>query len=131
MADASATLLVQFVIVEVLLGIPVVNPCGDVSVDSAAAAELLHLRGLANELGVDVREPTPLWCDNTAAVAVSTDTGAVARSRHMARSIRSPWYALPVVQPSRIRVRRRATLRASLRISSGWTPQMAEAASGE
>ncbi len=48
----------------------------------------------------------------------------------MARSIRSPWYALPSVQPSRIMVRRRAALRASSRIASGFTPQMAEASSG-
>ena len=53
-----------------------------------------------------------------------------AMSRQMARSIRSPWYDVPSVQPSRIMVRRRATLRASLRISSAFTPQRAEASSG-
>jgi hypothetical protein len=48
----------------------------------------------------------------------------------MARSIRSPWYDFPVVQPSRMRVRRRATLRARSRIVSGCTPQASEASSG-
>jgi hypothetical protein len=46
-----------------------------------------------------------------------------ARTKHMARSIRSPWYDLPVVQPSRTRVRRFATIRARSRMVSGWTPQ--------
>ena len=49
----------------------------------------------------------------------------------MARSIRSPWYALPVVQPSRIRVRRLGDLARQLADLVGVTPQMAEAASGE
>jgi hypothetical protein len=48
----------------------------------------------------------------------------------MARSIRSPWYDLPELQPMKILVFRVATLRASLRMLSGWISQISPAFSG-
>ena len=51
-------------------------------------------------------------------------------TRQIARSIRSPWYDLPNVQPPSTCVFFAATMRAMRRITSGLTPQMADAASG-
>ena len=53
-----------------------------------------------------------------------------ASSSAIERSIRSPWYDLPVFQPAMIFVRLDATLRASVRIVSGFTPEISDAASG-
>ena len=52
---------------------------------SAAAADTLAKRGLGSEIGLDMTDATVLWCDNTGAVAVASDTGAVSRCKHMAR----------------------------------------------
>ena len=52
-------------------------------------ADLLHLRGLLQELGIPVAlTPTPIWCDNTGAVNVGNDSGSVGRSRHLAMRAR-------------------------------------------
>ena len=52
---------------------------------AAAAADMIHLRGLLQELGVPCMEvPTPMWSDNSGTVNVANDSGSVGRSRHLA-----------------------------------------------
>ena len=55
---------------------------------SAAAADLLHQRGLTQEFGMPMTEPTTIWCDNTGTVSVANDSGSVSRSRHLAMRAR-------------------------------------------
>jgi len=55
---------------------------------SAAAADLLHQRGLTQEFGLPMTEPTTIWCDNTGTVSVANDSGSVSRSRHLAMRAR-------------------------------------------
>jgi hypothetical protein len=55
---------------------------------SAAAADLLHQRGLMQEFGLPMQAPTTIWSDNSSTVAISNDAGSVARSRHLAMRAR-------------------------------------------
>ena len=55
---------------------------------SAAAADLLHQRGLLQELGVPMQSPTTIWCDNAGTVNIANDAGSVGRSRHLAMRAR-------------------------------------------
>ena len=55
---------------------------------SVAAADLLHQRGLLQELGVPMLGPTTIWSDNSGTVSVANDAGSIARSRHLAMRAR-------------------------------------------
>jgi hypothetical protein len=55
---------------------------------SVAAADLLHQRGLLQELGVPMQVPTTIWSDNSGTVSVANDAGSIARSRHLAMRAR-------------------------------------------
>jgi hypothetical protein len=68
---------------------------------SAAAADLLHQRGLLQELGVPMQSPTTIWCDNAGTVNIANDAGSVGRSRHLAMRLGS-------CRTSRLRVRGRS-----------------------
>eukprot|EP00966_Prymnesium_polylepis_P043446 1007802-Prymnesium_polylepis.1 len=52
---------------------------------SLAAAEIIFLRGLLREMGVDVTEPTTLFVDNQGAEALAKDRRSCQRSRHIER----------------------------------------------
>ena len=52
---------------------------------SQAAAELLYIRGLLTEMGVDLGGPTTLYVDNSGAVELSKDLKSCQRSRHIER----------------------------------------------
>ena len=52
---------------------------------SHAAAEIVYLRGLLLEMGVDVSQPTILYVDNKGAVELSKDAKSCQRSRHIDR----------------------------------------------
>ena len=52
---------------------------------SQAALEIVYLRALLREMGVDVAEPTVLLVDNSGAVELSKHQKACHRSRHVKR----------------------------------------------
>ena len=52
---------------------------------SQAAAEILYVRGLLREMGVELGGPTVLYVDNSGAVELSKDLKACQRSRHIER----------------------------------------------
>ena len=52
---------------------------------SQAAAELLYVRGLLGEMGLDVSKPTTLYVDNSGAIELSKDLKSCQRSRHIHR----------------------------------------------
>ena len=52
---------------------------------SAAACEILYIRGLLAEMGAPQTEPTILYVDNSGAVALSKDLKSCQRSRHIER----------------------------------------------
>ena len=52
---------------------------------SQAALEIVYLRALLREMGVDVEEPTVLLVDNSGAVELSKHQKACHRSRHVKR----------------------------------------------
>ena len=52
---------------------------------SLAAAEIIFLRGLLREMGVDLTEPTTLFVDNQGAEALAKDRRSCQRSRHIER----------------------------------------------
>ena len=52
---------------------------------SHTALEIMYVRGLLQEMGADISEPTTLWVDNSGAVALSKDLKSCQRSRHIER----------------------------------------------
>lgn len=52
---------------------------------SQAACEILYIRGLLDEMGVDMSAPTTLYVDNSGAVELSKDLKSCQRSRHIER----------------------------------------------
>ena len=52
---------------------------------SQGAAEVLHIRGLLLEMGINIDEPTPVYVDNSGAVELSKDLKSCNRSRHIER----------------------------------------------
>jgi len=52
---------------------------------SQAGGEIIYLRGLLREMGIDVSEPTVLYVDNKGAVELPRDTKSCQRSRHIER----------------------------------------------
>ena len=57
----------------------------EVMAASLAGAEIVFMRGLLQEMGVDVSEPTVLYVDNLGAVALAKDRRSCHRSRHIER----------------------------------------------
>ena len=52
---------------------------------SQGAAEVLYIRGLLLEMGVDIDEPTTVYVDNSGAVELSKDLKSCNRLRHIER----------------------------------------------
>ena len=52
---------------------------------SQAAAEIIYLRGLLGEMGVNIDEPTELKIDNAGAIELAKDRRSCQRSRHIER----------------------------------------------
>jgi hypothetical protein len=52
---------------------------------SMNATESLYIRGLLQEMGVDVNEPTVLYVDNKSAIELAKDRKSCQRSRHIER----------------------------------------------
>jgi hypothetical protein len=52
---------------------------------SMNATEILYVRGLLREMGVDVNEPTTLYIDNKSAIELAKDRKSCQRSRHIER----------------------------------------------
>ena len=50
---------------------------------SLGAADLIHIRGLVEEMGVVIHHAVPMWSDNSGTVSVANDSGSVGRARHL------------------------------------------------
>ena len=52
-----------------------------------AALQAIHLRELLQEMGVEVKDPTPLFVDNTAAITLSATENRNKRMKHVAIAV--------------------------------------------
>jgi hypothetical protein len=50
---------------------------------SEAARETVWLRGLLGELGISLKDATPLWCDNQGAIRLARNPGTHRRTKHI------------------------------------------------
>jgi hypothetical protein len=57
----------------------------EITAASRAALEIMFVRGILRDLGVDVSEPTALFVDNRSAIALAQDRRSCHRSRHILR----------------------------------------------
>ena len=55
---------------------------------SLGAADLMHIRGLVEEMGIVINHAVPMWSDNSGTVSVANDSGSVGRARHLAMRAR-------------------------------------------
>ena len=52
---------------------------------SVAGAEIMYMRGLLEDMGLDMEAPTTLWVDNSGAVELAARRESSLRSRHIER----------------------------------------------
>ena len=60
----------------------------EVMAASACVAEVVHERGLKEEMGYPSPGPTDVWCDNAGAVHIAKDSASVNRAKHIIRRAR-------------------------------------------
>ena len=53
---------------------------GEVSAAGTIVSRLMSLRGLCQEVGIDMTMPTPVYCDSTSCIFVANNSGSVKRS---------------------------------------------------